>query len=170
MSLSSMPAHLIEKSFLADIPKEMYAVKVHPARGGKSHAGSKRSLLQRPLFTKLLGGNGSAVDAEVDRYRGLPSAKFNVGGWVHLPFELRKPVSLCVVYVDRSGENAIIVEEMEARGASQVLLSGTVEIVATGLIQSIQLYCGGISDSRVHVIDLHLQNLASSNEKLALVS
>lgn len=158
MSPRSIPVNLIEKSFLAEVPAEIYGARI--ARN--------TSKSKRPFFSKLLR-SPEQPDLAVS-YRTNSTARFNVGGWVSLPVELRNPVSLCVVYKDREGEHAILIDEMEARGASQVLLSGIVEVSAAGPITSIKIYCGGIDDERVHIVDLHIQKIETPSEKLALVS
>ena len=166
-SSTTVPANLIEKSFLAEVPKNVYSIK-RKASAGKQQAAKKAALSNSARLKRLFGKTEEGAPA--DYYQPLSMAKFNVGGWVDLPYEIRKPVSLCIVYVDKLGEHAIIVEEMEARGASQVLLSGQVEIVASGAIQSINVYCGGIADERVHVVDLHIQKMPMKDEYLALAS
>lgn len=158
MSPRNIPVNLIEKSFLAEVPAEIYGARV-TRTSGKT---------KRPFLAKLLR---SPEDRDLSvRYRTNSSARFNVGGWVALPFELRNPVSLCIVYTDREGDHAILIDEMEARGASQVLLSGIVEVTAAGPIRSIKIYCGGIDDERVHIVDLHIQKIETQSERLALVS
>lgn len=87
------------------------------------------------------------ADASNGRGRAR-TMRLRIGGWINLPLGYQKPVSLLLVIQNGDGEQAVLIDEMNARGASEVLLSGEVELEvkdATGM----QLYCGGIDDRSV---------------------
>lgn len=81
--------------------------------------------------------------------------KLSIGGWINLPLGHQFAVSLLLVYCDDSGEHAVLVEEMNARGASEILLSGEVEVEAAN-VEYMRLYCGGISDKSVWASNLQI--------------
>ena len=103
-------------------------------------------------------------------YRSLSAVTLNIAGWVSLPVEIRRPVSLLVVYRDNAGEHGMLVEEIEARGASQILLSGVVDIRAVGPIRSIKLYCGGLDDPRVGFQHMHVQKVSGQYDQISLTA
>ncbi len=151
-----IPIDSVKKSFLMDIPPSTYSNSVtkmlRPRAGG---------------IAKLFSTAHDEAISDIS-YSGLSAVTLNIGGWVCLPIQIRRPVSLLTVYADNAGEHGVLVEEIEARGASQVLLSGVVDIKAAGPIRSIKLYCGGIDDDRVSFQHVHVQKIKSQREQVSL--
>ncbi len=156
MSYALIPVNLIKKSFLMDVPPSTYSrsVKQMLPQGRKGIAN---------LFRSAQDEANSNVS-----YRSLSAVTLNIAGWVSLPIEIRRPVSLIAVYADNTGDHGVLVEEIEARGASQILLSGVVEIKAVGPIRGIKLYCGGLDDPRVGFQHMHVQKIKGQHEQSKL--
>ncbi|MBT8151484.1 MAG: hypothetical protein KJO62_08800 [Gammaproteobacteria bacterium] len=89
--------------------------------------------------------------------------KLRIGGWINLPLGHQQPVSLLLFYRDTQGEHMLLVDEMNARGASELLLSGEVEIPA-GDIETMAIYCGGINDPSVWASNLEISQIAQQAE------
>ncbi len=158
MSSAFIPVNSIKKSFLMDVPPSTYS------RSVKSRA--------RPAASRIAKLFRSAQDEAKSNisYRSLSAVTLNIAGWVSLPVEIRRPVSLLVVYRDNAGEHGMLVEEIEARGASQILLSGVVDIRAVGPIRSIKLYCGGLDDPRVGFQHMHVQKVSGQYDQISLTA
>lgn len=156
MSCTFIPVNSIKKSFLMDVPPSTYSRSVKKrARPGASGIAK--------LFRSAQDEAKSSIS-----YRSLSAVTLNIAGWVSLPIEIRRPVSLLVVYGDNAGEHGVLVEEIEARGASQILLSGVVDIRAVGPIRSIKLYCGGLDDPRVGFQHMHVQKVGGQYDQVSL--
>ncbi len=164
MSDNSVPLALMKKSFLAAIEKKVYA----PAIVAAPASGAAKVSFLRGLLPK---SPREAQDENAEpRYRPVRSMTLSIAGWVTLPEEIRSAISLLLVYQDGETSRAVVVDEMNARGASQIMLSGEVEIAANKSIDSLTLYCGGIDDSRVWVEDLHVRRVDSPRESVSLAS
>ena len=126
-----LPIHLIPKSFLLDVPASAYqpsAAAQHKRARSKDH--------NARFFADFFNARKPAP-----KQLGPQTLRFKVGGWVNLPVDFRQPVSLLLIFHDANGEQALLIDEMDARGASEVLLSGEVEITGTN-IDAMSIYCG----------------------------
>ena len=156
MSCTFIPVNSIKKSFLMDVQPSAYSRSVKKAqRRGASG------------IAKLFRSAQDEASSNI-RYRSLSAVTLNIAGWVSLPIEIRRPVSLIIVYTDNAGEHGVLVEEIEARGASQIMLSGVVDIKAVGPIRGIKLYCGGLDDPRVGFQHMHVQKVKGQYEQPSL--
>ncbi len=156
MPCTFIPVNSIKKSFLMDVPPSTYSRSANkPLRPGANGIAK--------LFRSAQDEARSSIG-----YRSLSIVSLNIAGWVSLPIEIRRPVSLLLVYADNTGEHGVLIEEIEARGASQVLLSGVVDIKAAGPIRSMKLYCGGLDDPRVGCQHMHVQKVRSQHDQASL--
>lgn len=96
--------------------------------------------------------------------------KFDIGGWINLPPGIHSAVSLLLVFEDRVGEHQVIIDQMNARGATQILLSGSAEINALGKIRQMAVYCGGIKDQTVWIDDMHLKTAELGSNYISVAS
>lgn len=158
MSCTFIPVNSIKKSFLMDVPPSSYSRTVK----AKARPAASR-------IAKLFRSANDEAKSNIS-YRNLSAVTLNIAGWVSLPIEIRRPVSLLAVYRDNAGDHGLLVEEIEARGASQVLLSGVVDIRAIGPIQSIKLYCGGLDDPRVGFQHMHVQKVSGQYDQVSLTA
>ncbi|MGI9295560.1 MAG: hypothetical protein ACR2PS_16395 [Pseudomonadales bacterium] len=155
MSNTSIPLNSIKKSFLMKVPASSYSRVIRKVR--QPSVGRIAKLLRPTQKT--------ASTHKI--YQNVSNLKLNIAGWMLLPIEIRKPVSLILVYRDQLGEHGLLVDEMKARGASEVLMSGVVEIRATGAIQNIELYCGGVSHPRVGMHHAEVQVVKNEDDFIA---
>lgn len=156
MSCTFIPVNSIKKSFLMDVAPSTYSRSVEKSL----RPGANR-------IAKLFRSAQDEARSNVS-YRSLSAVTLNIAGWVSLPIEIRRPVSLLAVYADNAGVHGVLVEEIEARGASQVLLSGVVDIKAVGPIRSMKLYCGGLDDPRVGFQHMHVRKVKGQRDQVSL--
>ena len=131
-----------KKSFLRELTLESFRVS-------QSFRDEKRS----GFWSKVL--NKSAMPA-----KGIEksvSLRIELGGWVNLPPGVHDAVSLLLEYEDASGLHCFIVDEMNARGAAQVLLAGSVDLQLRGVVKPMRVFCGGIADRSVWIDSMHLK-------------
>ncbi len=83
--------------------------------------------------------------------------RLSIGGWLNLPFNCHNTLSLVLCVKDKKRELFYTIDTMNARGAQQILLSGAVEISIFGKVESVQLFCHGISDDTLWIDDLHFK-------------
>jgi len=151
---SRLPVHLIPKTFLMDVAPSAYRSKT-----AKPSQAVNGSTLNARFFADFFSARKSAQHVHEES----ETLHFKVGGWVNLPIGFRQPISLLLVFHDRNGEQAILIDEMDARGASEVLLSGEVEINGCG-IDAMSLYCGGICDKAVWANNLTIKRIEPTAE------
>ena len=77
-----------------------------------------------------------------------------LGGWVNLPYGLQTTLSLVVEYFDGVENCRFKIDSCDSKGAIQVLLSGSCDIVADCSVETIKLYCYGIEDKSVWIENL----------------
>lgn len=77
-----------------------------------------------------------------------------LGGWVNLPYGLQTTLSLVVEYFDGIENCRFKIDSCDSKGAIQVLLSGTCDIIADCSVETIKLYCYGIEDKSVWIENL----------------
>ena len=106
------------------------------------------------FWSKVIGPRGSDTS---DSIRTISQVKLDIGGWVNLPPGLHQMIGLMVCYQDRTGEHSYIMDEMDARGAPQILLSGSREFKVIGKIKQMAVYCTGIEDKTVWIDDMHVK-------------
>jgi len=144
-----------KKTFLREI-------KLNSFRATQSIVGAERN----GFWSKVLNKQPSFRHREVPHSSGL---RLELGGWVNLPPGFQSAVSLLLEYEDDSGQHCFIIDEMNARGASQVLLAGSVDLKLKGPVKSMQVFCGGIADRSVWIDSMHLKTSEIESQDLRQV-
>lgn len=119
----------------------------------KKQAGESGSRLLKSDFWQAVVGKSLAKKAK-DQTQKKPCAtdvRVDLSGWINLPYGIHTTVSLVVEYYDGSEYLAFKVDESDSKGAIQVLLSGSVDIIADCEVESLKLYCYGIDDKSVWI-------------------
>lgn len=146
------PLHLIPKVFLADAPSSEY--QSVDSDGGSS-AASLTAKKSRSMI-KLLSSKPSKKSSKVfDK-----SPEFNVAGWLFFDVPPPRPVSLLLVWESGGVESAVIVDECHVDKSGQAMLSGKVSLSIKEPIDSLAVYCGGVSSKiGLRVDELYVQKV-----------
>lgn len=131
-----------KKSFLREIKLDSF----------RASANSESDRLG--FWNKVLNKRPATEEERPNRFTCL---RIELGGWVNLPPDFHNAVSLLLEYEDDSGQHCCIIDEMNARGAAQVLLAGSADLQIRGKVKSMQVFCGGIADRSVWIDSMHLK-------------
>lgn len=113
---------------------------------------SSQAVKKEGFWPIILGGRTKNVSSRVRGKKGSgTSLTLDMGGWINLPYGVETTVVLAVEYVEEGVPVSFKVDSARSRGATQLLLSGTVDIFSHEQIPSIKIYCYGIDDKSVWI-------------------
>ena len=106
------------------------------------------------FWKRILKKDAAIKDASLKK---LTRFRVEVGGWVNLPPDIHSVVSLLLEYEDGNGRHNCILDQMDTRGATQILLAGSVDLQVQGKVRNVRLYCGGVADRSIWIDNMHLK-------------
>ena len=96
-------------------------------------------------------GSAESVKASGRKRQSGTALTIELGGWINLPYGVETTVALVVEYQDEGVPVSFKVDAARSRGATQLLLTGTVDIVSNDPVSTIKIYCYGIDDKSVWI-------------------
>lgn len=99
------------------------------------------------------------------------TADYNVSCWVRARVQFSAQVTLAVRYRDGSGERQVVVDRVGCQKESSLLLSGRINVPATGHIEEMTVWLVSEPACELFVDELYLQRVgAPANAKPIIVA
>lgn len=96
----------------------------------------------------------SSVSGAASGCKEKTNLTVEIGGWINLPYDIHTTLFLVIEYFDGETNCSFKVDCCESKGAIQVLLSGTCDVIADCQVDTVRLYCYGIDDKSVWIENL----------------
>lgn len=129
------------RSFLREVRLKPFARASIEKKRNKGH-------FWQAIFEKSRSGPTTPKAQERQQSTNL---SLEIGGWINLPYGIHTSISLVVEYDDGQEKQAFKIDSSEAKGAVQILLSGSAEIIADCSVEAVKVYCYGIEDKSVWI-------------------
>ena len=142
------------RSFLREVRIQGFEKKSADSSSRKSHFW--QAILPKPGESK---GKSRVrrVAGENRGTKGATNVRVELGGWLNLPYGIHTTVSLVVEYFDGEEKQAFKVDAAESKGATQILLSGSVDIIADAPVETIRIFCYGVEDKSIWIENFKLE-------------
>ena len=160
VSVEDSPTQPAKKTFLREISLSQF-------RQRQDGVVADSGVASKGGFWSKVSQKSQTRDSSMTR---VSSIQLDIGGWINLPPGYQQSVSLLIVFQDRVGEHTVVVDQMNARGATQILLAGSADIQAHGKIRKMAVYCGGIEDDTVWIDDMHIKSNELSTDYISVAS
>jgi len=99
------------------------------------------------------------------------TADYNVSCWVRARAQFSAQVTLAVRYRDGSGERQVVVDRVGCQKESSLLLSGRINVPATGRIEEMTVWLVSEPACELFVDELYLQRVgAAANARPIIVA
>ncbi len=90
-------------------------------------------------------------------------SEYNVAAWLGFRYPITGAVGILLEYTDQQGEHSLVVDECSAADGLQLMLSGRVQVHASGRIKRMSVRCCGIDNTAsVRVDELFVQRVEES--------
>ena len=130
-------------------------VRLRKAVEVSNEASRKPQKNRAPFWQSVLEKAQTSNDKQ--KRTGKTEVSIELGGWINLPYGIHTTLALVVEYFDGDSICSFKVDSCDSKGAVQVLLSGSCDIIADCPVETIKLYCYGIEDKSVWIENLSFE-------------